>query len=273
LGLQSGFGDHEGLLGCLDAEGRLYIVTSNDGPSSLGRRHGTLVCQSTAKSPLLSHVAMAGNGRVAATFKQAPNAGLTHVVEFEGLTVLLEYYRNPTGEENYPASHWMVGGKAKQLLGNIATFALLTERGEVWTWGDPRHQSLGRKITNSSEGGVSMTSGAPGLVDALGGVKIAKIAMGGWMSAAVSEEQSAYIWGSGMPGAGLSIRIKDYSVSEVAMIELPGEEVGSPFDVADVGVGEGHIVVLVKGGRAFGVGNNENAQLGLPGSEKFVPDW
>lgn len=44
------------------------------------------------------------------------------------------------------------------------------------------------------------------------------------------------------------------------------------YDVADVGVGEGHVVVLTTTGEVFGIGSNGSGQLGL-GEVEGVEEW
>lgn len=45
------------------------------------------------------------------------------------------------------------------------------------------------------------------------------------------------------------------------------------FDVADVGVGEGHVVVLTTTGEVFGIGSNGSRQLGLGEGVEGVDEW
>lgn len=45
------------------------------------------------------------------------------------------------------------------------------------------------------------------------------------------------------------------------------------YDVADVGVGEGHVVVLTTTGEVFGIGSNGSGQLGLGEEVEAVDEW
>jgi len=64
---------------------------------------------------------------------------------------------------------------------------LLTEHGQVYTWGGGSRGQLGHGTLASEE--------RPRLVMALDGMKIIKIAAGGWHSAAISESHDLYMFG------------------------------------------------------------------------------
>ena len=142
----------------------------------------------------------------------------------------------------------------------------------------------------------------PGVVEALGGLKITKVACGagcGWLCAAVSQDGAGYVWGrtmgvtgGGGGGGGSSVGekegeircLKDAGAGEVVLVELPSqlddddveeEEAASaePEDVVDVGVGANHIAVVTASGKLFVVGDNKNGQLGLGKDMLFVSDW
>ncbi|KAF2173094.1 hypothetical protein M409DRAFT_62702 [Zasmidium cellare ATCC 36951] len=259
--LQCGFGDHEGILGCLDHEGRLYLAEQPQSPDEGWR----LSCQSTDVSPKIGTIAAAGNGRIALTFRQAPNGNLAHIAEFDSPLALVRWFRDPSGEGNYPACHHMIPGRPKQLLANTGSFILLMEGGEVYTWGDARYQSLGRAI------GEAMPADKPGVVDALGGLNIFKIASGGWMDAALSADSSLYIWGATSPGVEGSIRCLE-DQDQVALVNLT-DSAEDFLDVQDVAVGDNHIAVISEGDRLFAVGENRNGQLGVGSEEHFLEEW
>lgn len=253
-----GFGDHDGMLGCLDNEGRLWLQTSQG-----------LQCQADPDgSPSIGHIALAGNGKVAITFKQAPNGRLCHVLCFDDLGELVAWYKNPA-EVSYDAEkqHFMMQGQPRQLIAGTGTFLMRMESGEVYSWGDPRYSSLGRSIAEAP-------AERPAPVEALGGLKIKKIACGGWLNAAVSEDAACYIWGASTPGTDETIKyLREAGAGEVVLVELPNEEGAEPLDILDVAVGDDHIVLLVDGNHCFGVGENKNGQLGLGHFEPFIDDW
>ncbi|KAK4507095.1 hypothetical protein PRZ48_000829 [Zasmidium cellare] len=271
--MQCGFGDHEGIMGCIDHEGRLYLVEHPaiveqselverpDSPDQ--ERH--LLCQSTDVSPKIGTIALAGNGRIALTFKQAPNGNLVHIAEFNSPLAFVRWFRDPSGEGNYPACHHMIPGRPKQLLANTGSFILLMESGDVYTWGDARYQSLGRAI------GEEMPADKPGAVDALGGLSISKIASGGWMHAALSADGALYVWGANSPGVEGRIRCLE-DQDQVALVTLPDPD-AEPLDVLDMAIGDNHIAAVTEGDRMFVVGENRNGQLGVGSEERFIEDW
>jgi len=201
------------------------------------------------------------------TFKQAPDGKLAHVLQFSSQQEFWTWFRDPSAFKlDAEKQHFMLPGRPLQLLAGTGTFTLLMEGGEVYTWGDPRYRSLAREIADAP-------AERPTLVDALGGLKIVKIAAGGWVGAAVSEDGAGYIWGTGSPGGGDEKAIEPLrGDGDVMLVEL--EDEGEVLDVIDIGVGEGYLLVVVEGGRLFGVGANRNGQVGLgDGSPEFVEDW
>lgn len=130
--LVSAVGDHEGMRGCIDEDGRLYVVgTLHDAARP------TLVCNNTDNSPRLGGLALAQNGRVALAIKQAPGSHSpntsTDVMEFASFDALVEWYRHPSKAENSPESQTTLRGELKQLFANTANFVLLMQDGEVYT--------------------------------------------------------------------------------------------------------------------------------------------
>lgn len=131
-------------------------------------------------------------------------------------------------------------------------FAALTPNGSVYTWGDERYSAcLGRDISEVS------AAETPGLVMALQDLPtgpIAKIAAGGYMLAALTTGNDLYLWG-GHPGRG---------TVPADVTEEPAPVVIEESDVADVAVGEAHLIVLTTDAKVFVIGDNGNGQLGLP---------
>lgn len=255
----SGFGDHNGFYGCLSEDGSLYTV-SPIAPEILR--------QGDDDSPKLGLLALAGNGKVAVTFKQAANGKLAHVLQFPSLSDFWTWFNDPSVYKlDAEKQHFMLPGRPAQLLAGTGTFTLLMDGGEVYTWGDPRYRSLARDIAGAP-------AERPALVEALGGLKIVKIAAGGWGGAAVSEDRAGYIWGTGSPGSsGDEGVIKPLrGEGDVVLVEI--HDGGEALDVLDIGVGEGFLLAVVEGGRLFGVGANRNGQLGLgDAAPEFVEDW
>ena len=267
--LRNPFGsDQHGFIGCLDSEGRVLLLHSSGADGKT-----TLVPAGDSEAPPISNLALAGNERIAVTFKQAPNARLTHIAEFASFDKFKKWHSEPSSAENYPAAHHMLPGRPKQLLANGANFILLMEDGEVYTWGDPRFRTLARPIA----GPDAVPADKPGIVDALGGLKIASIQCGpgvGWLASALSEDGALYLWGTLMPGEDGVIRcLSDAGPGEVALVEVIPETNAEPVDIISAAVGRNHVLVVTHDGRVFAVGDNGNGQLGMTRERPFVEDW
>ncbi|ROW03953.1 hypothetical protein VSDG_00804 [Cytospora chrysosperma] len=167
----------------------------------------------------------------------------------------------------------------QQVVAYEAGFAALTPAGDVYTWGDERYAAcLGRDVSSSSSPSSSSSSsypqgsgsgsvspaGLPAPVAALRDLPtgpVVKVAAGGYLLAALTAGQDLYVWG-GHPGRrALLAGVGD----EPVPVDIGGR------DIADVAVGESHVVVLAAGGEVFVIGNNANGQLGLP--DKSVESW
>ncbi|GIZ38986.1 hypothetical protein CKM354_000237900 [Cercospora kikuchii] len=194
--LHSAIADHDAFKACVDDAGRLYVVEDDRSGGHI------LVCKSVDSSPRIGRLALASNNRIAMTAKQAPNGNLCHLTEFETYESFLKWYEDPSGEGNYPVGHHMLPGRPKDLRSNVATFILLFHDGSVWTWGDSRYQSLGRRVT----GDGATPAHQPGVVEDLGGLVIESIAAGGWQAAAISEDKALYLWGATAPGVQIQNR-------------------------------------------------------------------
>ncbi|KAI9697303.1 MAG: hypothetical protein M1836_004867 [Candelina mexicana] len=257
------FGDHRGILGLLASDGQIQATS--------GHRPKQLVINNDSKSELkIRHIAIAGNEKVVAycSQKHSDHALSPTILEFPSFQALLDWkvnLSNPSFSQLLLPPE-LANVSIVTLLSNFTSFTLLTTSGNVYTWGDPRHFSLGRNPTSSSP------ATAPHLVDFLGGIPIRKIASGGWITAALSYENDLYLWG-GRPGE--KHRIKDLpdlprqgiDEAEVKLVDIDGG-----VDIVDVGVGDGHVVVLCRDGRVFAVGRGENGQLGV-GVRKFEEEW
>lgn len=109
---------------------------------------------------------------------------------------------------------------------------------------------------------------APGVIAALGGVPVEKVAVGGWMGAAVSRDRDLYVWG-GRAGEEKKIKaLPDLADDEpVKLVDIDGG-----VDIVDVGVGAGHVVALTGEGEVWVAGDGECGQLGT-GEKRFEGDW
>lgn len=147
----------------------------------------------------------------------------------------------------------------QQLVAYETGFAALTRTGDVYTLGDERYSAcLGRETSPASP------ADEPGLVTALKDLPtgpISKISAGGYVLAAVTTGNDLYIWG-GHPGRKtVPADISD----EPTPVDIEEN------DIADVAVGESHIIVLTTNGDVFVIGENGNGQLGLP--SKLEESW
>lgn len=260
--------DQHGLIGCLNSEGRVLLLHGAEADGET-----TLAPTGDSEAPPISNLALAGNERIAVTFKQAPNARLTHIAEFASFDEFKRWHSEPSSAENYPPAHHMLPGRPKQLIANGANFVLLMEEGEVYTWGDPRFRTLARPIA----GPDAVPADKPGIVDALGGLKIASIQCGpgvGWLASALSEDGALYLWGTPMPGEDGAIRcLSDAGPGEVALVEIIPEPNVEPVDIISAAVGRNHVSVVTDDGHLFAVGDNGNGQLGMTKERPFVEDW
>lgn len=142
--------------------------------------------------------------------------------------------------------------RCTQVVANDTGFAALTPTGDVYTWGDERYGAcLGREISDE------LPAKKPGLVTALQDLPtgpIWKIAAGGYTLAALTTGNDLYLWG-GHPGR---------KTVPADVSDEPVPVVIEDQDIADVAVGEAHLVVLTTEGTIFVIGHNRNGQLGLP---------
>lgn len=263
--LHSAIGDHNGLVGALDSSGRLRLVSFS--PES---RDLTLRVHRADSALPLSHVALAGNGRVVGVFRQTPGAGLAHIAEFTSFDAFKAWHSDPTNPAHYPSAHHMVAGRPRQVVAGTGTFIMLMESGDVFSWGDPRHRSLAR---STLEDGATAAE-KPGLVDALGGLVVREVCAGGWMGGAVTTDGAGYLWGSGLPGKSGTLSCLQGLRSEerAALIQLCGGN-GEELDVRDLAIGDGHVGVVTACGGVFVAGENRNGQLGTDSNQAFVEEW
>ncbi len=274
--IDSVFGIHNGVLGALTANGSLLVYReddNDDGDSELS------LAPINLPNPKISHLTISGIDEIC--MSPMPSSSLNdqppssprqhHIQTYLSFSSLLN--------SSPPLTIHSLLEPPTQLISNANTFTALLSTGSIYTWGDPRHQILGRTLTSDT------TAGEPGLVTALDGVPISKIASGGWMTGAVSRDRDLYVWGRSAPGGqgGKKIRClpgavrtpsnedeqeKQQKESEVALVDIE-----DGVDVVDVGVGAGHMLALTGDGRVFGVGENENGQLGVGDGDRYLEDW
>lgn len=154
-------------------------------------------------------------------------------------------------------------------------FAALTHpKGDVYTWGDERYGAcLGREISASpSSASSAAAADQPSPVTALQDLPtgpVRKVAAGGYALAALTAGDDLYLWGCGQPGGrrGEGVLAGIAGGDEPAPLDLDGR------DIADVAVGDAHLVVLTTEGEVFVAGENGNGQLGLLPDVKYAESW
>lgn len=175
-----------------------------------------------------------------------------------------------------------------RLVVNATTSTILDEDGRVHTrTTDPRYPAcLGRPYT-----GTSTFEPVPYLSE----TRINKIASGGYMTAAISEDGELFLWGQTSPGTegelGVLRRpdsdIDTENSKDTAIWDEPGQDEdvkcltiridGRDAYAYDVAVGFGHVLVAAKnehGQRVvFAGGCGENGQLGLGKTPSFMRDF
>ena len=141
-------------------------------------------------------------------------------------------------------------------LGSTATsFVALASDGNVLSWGSALHPNLlGRHPTTEA------SAESPHPLPFLQGTPIRKIAAGGWICTALSQDNDLYIWG-GQP-SDMSARIDalpDWQDGEdVKLVDIDGG-----VDILDAAVGDGHVVVLTERRDVWVTGQGHEGQLGL----------
>lgn len=264
-GIKAVFGDHNGILGYFDNEGRISLSRA---PASSHTKH--LVEPETSRR--FSHITVADNGHIAAVSQD--DEAVIH--EFTSMAAFKSYLEAPpkkVGSEYHDdalsgTDHVIhqLGHNITQLVSNTASFCALDVDGRVYTWGDNRYGTLRRSGLSSSPCPVEH------LGDADDGPRVTKIVSGGWMTGAIRDDGVAFLWGGQMPGTeprrGLLEGEGGYLETTV---EIEGPE--GVLDVLDMAIGEGFVVVVCEAGRLFGVGENGNGQLGEGRKRNYYEEW
>lgn len=149
-----------------------------------------------------------------------------------------------------------------QLVAYSTGFAALSAQGQVWTWGDERYVAcLGRDL--------EIDATIPGQVTDLSDLPtgpITKLSAGGYVLAALTAGNDLYIWGHGGRAAAAGL-------AGLEVVDEPMPVVIEDHDIADIAVGEAHLVALTTSGEVFVIGSNSNGQLGLGREVEAVDSW
>ncbi|KAF2497668.1 RCC1/BLIP-II [Lophium mytilinum] len=165
-----------------------------------------------------------------------------------------------------------------QLEAGATFFTLLLDNGEVFTWGDPRYpQCLGRGVDKDTP------ATTPARIPYIEGIRIKKVASGGWMSGAVGSDMDGrelYIWGRTEPGFENKISAlkseDDDTYVHVVDVRIGGIEA----EVVDFGIGAGHLIVAARSDACnskiqravLACGQGHFGQLGFGKRVDFVED-
>ena len=182
----------------------------------------------------------------------------------------------PLEEEEPRATPQLVRGCERRVVAEIAagSFHLLlrTENGEVLSYGNGMYGQLGTGATAASD--------VPRVVETFGRVGVAKIAAGGWHSAAVTAGGEIYTWGRGEYGRlGHGDDCRDKVVPERVELDLGDEALNF---IVDVSLGGSHSCALTRDGRVVSWGratygrlgrvvDPDAASCGVPGVVVFPP--
>ncbi|GAB7337112.1 hypothetical protein MBLNU457_g2510t1 [Dothideomycetes sp. NU457] len=271
-GFSAVFGDHNGILGSLNDEGCIAIAYQ---PGGSGTKR-LIECETEER---FTHVTVAGNGHVAAVLQDDE----TVIHEFTSWNAFAAYLQPPIRDQggNEPQDHTThsLPHKITQLISSTASFCALSSDGKVYTWGDNRYGTLTRPGPTSSPQPVEHLSdpSSPFSSSDDNSPKITKIVAGGWLFGALRSDGVAFLWGGPMPGTShppsQSLPSDDGEGGYIeTTIEIVDEDTGV-LDVLDMAIGEDFVLVVVEGGRLFGVGENGNGQLGEGRRRGFYAGW
>ncbi|TGO19012.1 hypothetical protein BTUL_0006g00450 [Botrytis tulipae] len=158
-----------------------------------------------------------------------------------------------------------------QLVSNTTTFAVLTQEGNVYTWGDERYPScLGREPTSSNP--ASQPTLLTSLISLPTG-QIRKLSSSGPLTAALTTGHDLYIWGrtntpSIIPELSDSSSFSSSDDYDPIPLDIHGA------DILDFSIGDNHMVVLTTDGELYVIGENGNGQLGLgEGGKERCGEW
>ncbi|KAL8961553.1 MAG: hypothetical protein Q9183_005291, partial [Haloplaca sp. 2 TL-2023] len=186
--------------------------------------------------------------------KYRHSAHYIHV--FATLSVLLS---GAPPESSYPLDHQGI----ESATASATTFTILTDRGQVVTFGDARFPSLLARTPSAD-----CLASEPTLVTDLERYDVSTIVSGSRLFASLGESDRLFVWGHALPrplhvdhsgiAQLLSEPDEDGPINHVHEIDIEGER------ILKVAIGDDHIVILTHSGTLWGIGSNEYGQLGLP---------
>jgi alpha-tubulin suppressor-like RCC1 family protein len=254
------FGTHDGPGGGITTDNHIFFLQY--GPQGM-----KLQTSDDGHGARIAHIAIAQNNRVSIVLATADDLPCIEIVEFSAWLDFIAWLTDPTGNVKEPLKkpiiHQKIPGRAISMVAGANAFVILTESGDVFTWGDSRHPKSLARVPN-----VNSPANEPSLIEHLAGIAISKIQAGGWLFGALSRESDLYLWGSGRPGTGERIPyLPEEEDGDVKLVEHKGAE-----NVTDFAIGSSHVVLIGSEG-IYGIGENHNGQLGLGQEVGSVSEW
>jgi hypothetical protein len=243
----------------------------------------------------LRHISITSSGKVYAAIDIGDTTGSTAeglytrkqsvICEFSSLETLKHWIREGQQEMRPSLITLPKEQMWTQLLSNATTTTALSSDGRVYTWtSDPRYpKCLGRRPDDDSPSSI------PALIPYLSETNITKIASGGYLTAALSDDGELFLWGQTCPGTDGSLKVLVSSPSSNQEEEDDQDEFiktvklgvdGNETRVTEVAIGSGHVLVAsesIVGGKVqrtvWAAGQCENGQLGIGTTSEFLGEF
>ena len=268
---------HDGVRGYI-CDGKISVFGTPAEEAERGTRYRDIETWTTS-SPL-TEVRVSSDSSLLLVHKD--HKGVGHISTAVDLQAL-----RTTSVSTTPVSH-LASFAPTQLVTNATTATALSPDSRVYTrTTDPRYPScLGRPYTET-------LTFEP--VTYLSETRISRIASGGYMTAAISEEGELFLWGQANPGIeeelGVLDRLECNADAAVERETVVWCETGQDEDVKclniridgrdaiayDVAIGFGHILVAAKEGTGehvvFAAGCGAEGQLGLGRTDDFLQQF
>jgi alpha-tubulin suppressor-like RCC1 family protein len=132
--------------------------------------------------------------------------------------------------------------------------AALASTGAIWTWGEGKFGRLG----HGSERNVPQ----PKLVDAMKDVSCARVACGGFHTAAITSAGVIYTWGGGEHGQlGHGDKVNKTVPTPITTLDS--------YEICSITCGWSHTVALSTCGKVWSWGNGDHGKLGHGSTAKM----
>lgn len=249
----------------LTASGELYSWGSNVG-SALGRTGNEEIPEKVEFDEMIEIVQIAAGGSISAVLTSSGDVYAWGT--FYSNDEVLGFIGVPGKAQATPIKLSGKLPKNTQFMKVVAGknhLLLLTTKGKVYVAGDMELGQLGVRMLRSREDEIPQ-----GLrLNAISLKNVVSISAGGYHSFAITKEGEVYAWGSnkylqcGIPSSGLDFEVSlALPTLSHALIDL------SPIKIVS---GDHHSLVLTSSNEVFGIGLNNQGQLG-PIGEAFTPE-